>query len=473
MKIVILAGGSGSRLWPLSRRSLPKQFLHFGDGETLLQKTINRFLKKYKCSDLLIVTNKDYFFHVKHQVNEIDPLLENQILVEPFRKNTGPAIALTVKYMQERLKIPSDECFLVSPSDAVISPEEEFLKHLQSAEKIANKGFHVLFGIHPSKPETGYGYIHYSQDPAHKDSFLVNDFIEKPSHEKALEFLLQGNHLWNSGIFLFQIDQLLKDLKTYAPNISCYLQSNFHEMYEDFEKMPNISIDHALLEKAKRRKVIPINVSWSDLGSWDSIYDSFEKDENQNVIFGNVLSNDTKNCLIFSKKRMVSTLDIEDLLIVDTEDALFIGKKGSSQKVKKIIDQLQLNHASLVNEHPTVHRPWGIYTVLEEGNGYKIKKITVFPQQKLSLQMHKFRNEHWVIVRGMAKVTLNEKIFFLNENENTYIPKESLHRLENPLNEPLELIEVQLGQYVGEDDIIRFEDIYGRPMEKEPALKQT
>ncbi len=461
MKIIILAGGSGTRLWPFSRRSFPKQFLDFGDGKSLLQKTLQRFVPFVPITDILILTNQDYFHLVKIQSSLIHPQLEKQILVEPERKNTAPAICLGIKYLQDVLGVSATECVLVCSSDHLISPENVFLDAVRQAESFAKKGNHVIFGIRPNKPETGYGYIK-PQRVLDQSVWKVERFEEKPDVERAQQYVLSGEYLWNSGIFLFQIQTFLDEMQKVAPQIADICKGTFKELIAEFSKMPDISIDCALMEKTKKAMVMPLDVSWSDVGSWDSVYDILEKDQNQNVKMGNILDVDTKNCLIMGGKRLISTIGLEDLLIVETEDALFIGKKGESQRVKSLVEELKKRNAKEPLDHLTSHRPWGSFTILEEGTRYKIKRIVVDPQQRLSLQMHYHRSEHWVVIKGTAKVTIGKEEHLIHENESIYVPKSEVHRLENPGKVPLELIEVQVGEYVGEDDILRFEDIYDR-----------
>lgn len=461
MKVIILAGGSGTRLWPFSRNAFPKQFLHFGDGHSLLQKTIERFLPMVSASDILIVTNQDYYHLVKSQAGTIDPLLERQILVEPERKNTGPAICLAVKYLQDFLGCNEDECFLVSSSDHLITPQTVFLEGIKLAEQIARKGWHVIFGIRPHKPETGYGYVKGkpTEDP---NVWKVEQFIEKPDYSLAQEYVLSGDYLWNSGIFLFQIGSFLKEIQQYSASIASLSKGSFKELSVSFGEMPDISIDYALMEKSQNVMILPLDVSWSDVGSWDSVYDVLEKDSNQNAKVGNILDIDTKNCLIMGGKRLISTVGLEDILVIETDDALFIGRKGESQRVKHLVEELKKRNAKEPYEHMTSHRPWGHFTVLEEGERYKIKRIVVEPKQKLSLQKHYHRSEHWIVVKGTANVTVGEQEKLVHENESIYVPKGSVHRLENPGKVRLELIEVQVGEYVGEDDIVRLEDVYER-----------
>ncbi|MBS0604820.1 MAG: mannose-1-phosphate guanylyltransferase/mannose-6-phosphate isomerase [Verrucomicrobia bacterium] len=461
MKYVILAGGSGTRLWPFSRNSFPKQFLHFGDGESLLQKTVKRFYPSVKPTDILIVTNQAYFHLVKNQLCAIDPGFEKQIIIEPERKNTAPAICLAVKYLQEVLGVGKEECILVSSSDHIISPEKVFLAALNKAEEMAQKGHHVIFGIRPNKPETGYGYIKAEET---EDSAVrkVEQFVEKPDYPTAQKYLLSGEYLWNSGIFLFQIESFLNEIAAFCPAIASCASGSFKEFVSRFSEMPDVSVDCALMERSQNTMVMPLDVSWSDVGSWDSVYDLLDKDKNQNVKVGNVIDIDTKNCLIMGDKRLISTIGLEDLLIIETEDALFIGKKGESQKVKNLVEELKKRNAKEPFDHLTSHRPWGKFTVLEEGTRYKIKRIVVDSGQRLSLQKHYHRSEHWVVVKGTAKVTIGDREQLVHENESVYVPKSEMHRLENPGKVPLELIEVQVGEYVGEDDIVRFDDIYGR-----------
>ncbi len=468
MKYIILAGGSGTRLWPFSRSAFPKQFLHFGDKESMLQKTVKRFYPSVDPKDILIVTNQAYFHLVRSQLTALDKRFENQILVEPEKKNTAPAICLAVKYLQEVLGADKEECFLVSSSDHIISPENIFLSAVAKGEALVKQGRHVIFGIRPHKPETGYGYIKTGEIGG-RDAVPVEQFVEKPDYATAQSYLLSGDYLWNSGIFLFQIETFLKEMEHHCPQIAEKTSGSFKEMIAKFSEFPDISIDCALMERSRKTYVIPLDVSWSDVGSWDSVYDLLEKDKNQNVKVGNVLDIDTKNCLIMGGKRLISTIGLEDLLVIETEDALFIGKKGESQKVKNLVEELKKRNAKEPYEHLTSHRPWGSFTILEEGERYKIKRIVVDSKQRLSLQMHYHRSEHWIVVKGTAKVTIGDQEQLVHENESVYVPKSQVHRLENPGKVPLELIEVQVGEYVGEDDIVRFEDIYGRAQEENAA----
>ncbi len=461
MKVVILAGGSGTRLWPISRSSFPKQFLHFGEKYSLLQKTILRFSSTYAKRDFLIVTNQSYYHLVKSQCSELDPHFDFHILVEPESKNTAPAVAIAIKYMEENMSFSPEESILVSSSDHIISPEEQFLQTLPLAEEEASRGSIVIFGVRPTKPETGYGYIKVENDKASATQ-KVEQFIEKPIYAKAQEYVVSGNYLWNSGLFMFCASTFWKELESHCPALYALTRERFKGFIAHFSECPSISIDYAILEKTALCRVISLAISWSDVGSWDSVYDTLEKDDNQNVKIGNVHEIDSKNCLFLSDKRLISAIGVEDLIVIETDDAVFLGKKGESQKVKQLVEELKQQKRKESVEHVTSHRPWGKYTILEEGDRYKIKRITVNPQQRLSLQMHYHRSEHWVIVRGTAKVTRGEEEKILHENESIFFPKSTVHRLENPGKVTLELIEVQVGEYVGEDDIVRMQDDYAR-----------
>ncbi|MGA1862851.1 mannose-1-phosphate guanylyltransferase/mannose-6-phosphate isomerase [Deferribacter thermophilus] len=462
---IILAGGSGTRLWPLSRKKFPKQFLSLTDEETLLQKTAKRNLYYSDKEDIVIVTNRDHSFFVKQQVQPIlgdDP----HIIDEPIGKNTAPAIALGIKYIQEKLHGKLNDAVFISPSDHIISPASEFADYVKLAEQFAKDGYIVTFGVVPTKPETGYGYIEKSNkklfDEDGKTVYEVKQFHEKPDLNTAKKYLESGKFFWNSGIFMFSIETFIEEIEKYEPEIYELFSNSFETMKKDFHKMPEISIDYAIMEKSKKVVVIPINITWSDIGSWDSVYEVLPKDENNNVIKGNVVSKNSKNSLILGSKRLLCTVGVDDLIIADTDDAILIAKKGYSQQVKDIVELLKKEEREEAEVHRTVYRPWGSFTVLNEGKNYKVKKIVVNPGQKLSLQLHYHRAEHWIGVKGTAKVQIGEDTVYLSENEKVYIPKATKHRIENPGKIPFEFIEVQVGEYVGEDDIVRFEDMYGR-----------
>jgi mannose-1-phosphate guanylyltransferase/mannose-6-phosphate isomerase len=462
MKAIILAGGSGTRLWPLSRKNYPKQFLRLKNNQSLLQATIKRCLNFVSPKDIVIMTNDAYCFHVQSELKELGVEVKN-IVLEPLAKNTAPAIALAISYCLDKLGCEPNEVLFVCPSDHIISPEDEFATCVKNAAEVAKKDYIVTFGVRPYKPETGYGYIKKGKKLPQIQAYQVEAFVEKPDLETAQSYLLDGNYFWNAGIFTFTIETMLKNLEKHAPDIFAKFDpSEFSTTLACFEEMPEISIDYAVMEKSEDVAVFPLNLTWSDVGSWDSIYEISEKDENGNVKKGNVIEEDTQNCLIMGDKRLIATIGLKDMLVIETDDALLVAQRGRTQEVKKIVEKLKKLGKKEAIEHLTAYRPWGSYTVLEEGPRYKIKKIVVNQGAKLSLQMHHHRSEHWVVVRGTAKVTIGEKEYFIHENESTYVPKSTKHRLENPGKVPLEIIEIQVGEYVEEDDIVRFMDAYGR-----------
>ena len=406
------------------------------------------------------MTNDEYKYHVKSNLEWIE-----NVILEPASRNTAPAIALGIKYCLEKLGCKEDEVIFVSPSDHVIRPVDAFARAIIQAEAIAKAGYIVTFGIKPARPETGYGYI---KACGHREKindagyFKVDSFVEKPDLDTATGYVREGNYYWNSGMFAFSIKTMLDALSKFAPDIQKALGDTFAGMITNYPQMPDISIDYAVMEKSDRVVTVPLELYWNDIGSWDSLYDVLDKDADGNVKKGDVLTIDTKGTFILGGKRLVSTIGLEGLLIVETDDAILVAKRGEAQKVKDIVNKLKEASRPEVNEHATVYRPWGNYTVLEESQRYKIKRIVVLPEASLSRQMHYHRSEHWVVVKGTAKVVVGNEERIIHENESTYIPKSTIHRLENPGKIPLEIIEVQNGEYLEEDDIIRMDDIYGR-----------
>lgn len=492
MKALILAGGSGTRLWPLSRKNYPKQFLKLNGEKSLLQQTAERLSGIISPKDIIVMTNNDYKFHVRSdlvpffadsmsgcqtaklgsQKSTRTASAEGQppfhLILEPLSRNTAPAIALGAKYCIEKLGCERDEVVFVSPSDHIIKPVEKFRDYLIRAEGIAKKGYIVTFGIKPSSPMTGYGYIRTAGEGLSVKGddvvgcYKVEAFTEKPDAETAKRYLNEGRYYWNSGMFIFPIGTILSEFERYEPRISRMLEMSFDEMISDFREMPEISIDYSIMEKSDRVVTLPVELYWNDIGSWDSLFDALEKDKNSNAKSGDVITMDTKDTMIIADRRLISTIGLEDCLIIETGDAVLVAKRGEAQKVKELVNKLREDGRKEVSEHLTTYRPWGSYTVLEEGLRYKIKRIVVNPCEKLSFQVHYHRSEHWVVVQGTAKVTIGDREIFVHENESAYVPKSTPHRLENPGKIPLEMIEVQNGEYVGEDDIVRMDDVYGR-----------
>lgn len=460
MKIVILAGGGGTRLFPLSRSCYPKQFIKVGDDKSLFYKTVERSLLLVDSSEIIIVTNQEYFHHVKAEL-ELCNAQNAHIVLEPQRKNTAPAITLAVRYCLDRLKVSEDEVLLITPSDHMIKPSEAFITAIETAIGVAQKNKVVTFGVKPSQPKTGYGYIQ-AGSRFESIALTVDSFTEKPDKETAEKYIQSGNYLWNSGIFMFAISTYLDELKQYQPELYHLANGDIGSLLQNFEQLPNLSIDYAIAEKTKNIVTIPLNVQWADTGSWDEIYDVMSKDQSDNAIMGDCIALDCHNTLMIGNNRLVAGIGLEDLIVVETTDVILVAKKGDSQKVKQLVAELSSQGRSEVCDNTTMYRPWGSYTVLGEGPGYKMKKITVTPGQQLSLQLHYHRSEHWIVIAGTAKVTIGEIEKMVHENESVFVPQSTKHRLENPGRIPLEIIEVQNGSYLEEDDIVRFDDVYGR-----------
>jgi len=461
MTNVILCGGSGTRLWPLSRTLMPKQFVKLFNGESLFQKTVERNQKN--CNTQFIVSNAEQYFLAVDQIEEYNQdhsktnITNSKFLLEPVGRNTAPAIALAC------LALDPEEIVLVTPSDHLIKDETAYLEAVEKAKTIAQENNLVTFGITPQYPETGFGYIEANGEN-------VLSFKEKPDAVTAQAYLDAGNYYWNSGMFCFKAGVFLEELQKHSPSIyetslTAYNNVTSDTMiriaHDDMMAIPEDSIDYAVMEKSDKVKVVPSDIAWSDVGSFDALFEELPKDENNNTVNDKYISIDSTNNLIYGDNKYIATVDIEDTIIVDTGDAILISKKGSSQKVKQVVSQIKKT-TQLHNIHLTGHRPWGTYTVLEDSDGYKIKRIEVKPGKRLSLQRHKHRNEHWVVVSGSAIVTINDKTFTLHQNESTYIKAGDIHRLLNDTNEPLVIIEAQVGSYTGEDDIERLEDDFKR-----------
>ena len=461
---VILAGGSGSRLWPMSRQHLPKQFLVLDGETTLLQTTINRLPPTIGVKDVLIVTQES---HAKGEAYHA--LLPYKAIYEPIGRNTAPAIALAAAYLMVE---GADPVMVVLPADHIIKEEVRFREQLDIAIQAAQRGDLVTFGIQPTRPDTGFGYIKAHRGE-HAQVYSVERFTEKPDHATAERFLKEGGYYWNSGMFVWRASAILAEIERYLPAVYQIAQTilsearsgtNFqHAVEKHFPSMPSISIDYGVLEKSDRVSLIPCDIGWNDVGSWQAVHEISPKDANGNTLQGNVIAVDCKNNLIRAEKRLVAAIGVEDLCVIETADAVLISKSDQTQRVREVVDALHEKGATEHIFHTKVNRPWGSYTVLEDDpEGFKLKRIEVAPGARLSLQSHRQRSEHWVVVSGTATVTNGEEVITVYKNQSTYIPIGTKHRLENLGKEPLHIVEIQVGEYLGEDDIQRYEDNYGR-----------
>ena len=462
---VILSGGSGTRLWPLSRKLYPKQFINLVNETTLFQDTILRLPKDV--AEPLIICNEEHRFLAAEQLREIGKKTKG-IILEPEGRNTAPAVALAALQFINK---GEDPILLVLSADHLIKNIEAFHQSITIASELAENNKLIAFGVVPDKAETGYGYIEANINNT-DDYYSIKSFTEKPSQKNAKKYLDSVNYLWNSGMFMFKASVFLSELEKFEPEIlsackkSCTTKNidlDFIRIDNDaFHQCPNESIDYAVMEHTKNGVVVPLDANWSDVGSWSSLWDIKTKDNNDNVSKGDVFLEDVKNTYTYSSNRLVSVIGVSNLVIVDTQDALLVADKQQTHNIKKIVARLNNDKRSEVDNHRKVFRPWGYYDLVDSGEGFQVKRIVVNSGAKLSLQKHKYRAEHWVVVKGVALVTCDDKIFELVENQSTYIPQGSLHRIENHQDIPLEIIEIQTGSYLGEDDIIRFEDDYQR-----------
>ncbi len=465
----IMAGGEGMRLWPMSRAHFPKQLHSLLGDVSLLQQSIQRLLDKDKSENILIGTREDLYFSIKEQWQGLKIPSRPWLILEPISRNTAPAIALAVLACRERFG--EDVILAVFAADHVIKKNERFRGLFKTGIRMAEQGNIVTFGIIPTYPETGYGYIKTGKK-IEKDVYGVAEFKEKPDLAKAKHYLQSRNYLWNSGMFIFDTKVIADNLSKFAPRVWSAAQKAWSKRIDNqdnirFEKklfsaFLNISIDYAVMEKAPNRAVIKADFGWCDVGCWQMVHQMSAKDKDNNVFSGDVLGLDTKNSFIKADNRLVATVGVQDLIVIDTPDALLISHKERSQDVKKVVEELNARKSLLTKFHVTVYRPWGNYTVLEEGLGYKIKRVVVKPKQQLSLQKHKFRSEHWVMVSGKARIICGDNSILLKSNESIFIPRSRKHRITNPFGKEAVIIEVQTGAVITEDDIVRFEDIYQR-----------
>jgi mannose-1-phosphate guanylyltransferase / mannose-6-phosphate isomerase len=465
---VILSGGAGTRLWPLSRASVPKQLLALHGERTMIQETVLRAALPDAASPLLLCSEAHRFL-VAEQMQEIG-VKPRAIVLEPMGRNSAPATAVAALITAEK---DPEGVIVLLPSDHVVRDAESFAKAVVIAAEVARAKNIVTFGMAPSGPETGYGYV---QRGAALDkisgAFGVQRFVEKPNLETAQSYLADGGYYWNSGMFVFRADVLIEEMDKHAPEVlaaahdalaKAKRDTDFVRLDSDaFAKAPNISIDYALMEKTDRAAIVPANIGWSDVGAWSALWDIREQDAQHNVLLGDVVAHDSTGSYVHSHKRLTALVGVKDLVVIDTDDALLIAEKSRAQDVKAIVDRLKNENRTEHSEHKRVSRPWGTYETIDLGPRHQVKHIMVKPGGRLSLQMHHKRAEHWIVVSGTAQVTCGDKVFTMRENESTYIPLGTRHRLENVGPEPLHLIEVQSGSYLGEDDIVRFEDTYGR-----------
>ena len=474
---VILSGGAGTRLWPMSHQDYPKQFLNLLGDRSLIGDTVIRLDAIEGLGTPIIVCNEAHRFLVAQHLVEAGRHWPCGVILEPKGRNTAPAIAIAALHASQN---GADPLLLVMPADHVIREREAFRAAVLDTAELASNGHLVTFGIVPETPETGYGYICADTELPESHARNISAFVEKPDRATAEQYVASGNYFWNSGIFLFRASTLLQELEQQAPDILACCQQSYSEAERNgpfvqlaekpFTDCRSESIDYAVMENTRKGVVRPVTMGWSDVGSWESLWQAHPKDDQGNAITGQVISVDCESSFIRAGKRMVAVLGVKDLIVVDTDDALLIADRSRAQDVKMLAERARTLEPEQVNRHRTVHRPWGDYRSIDAQERFQVKRIGVNPGGKLSLQMHHHRAEHWIVVRGTAKVTIDDRVFVLKENESTYIPIGAKHRLENPGRIRLELIEVQSGSYLGEDDIVRFDDIYGR---ETPKLEQV
>ncbi len=463
---VILLGGSGTRLWPVSRKNHPKQFLNLVDDQTLLQATLSRLDGVNDLDSSILLCNEEHRFTTAEQLTEMNREL-GDIILEPVGKNTAPAVAIAAL---RALQKHDDALLLVLPADHVIKDTQSFHDAINKATKAATDDKLVTFGIVPTKPETGYGYIKRGKNT--DELFAVEEFVEKPNLSVAQSYIESGDYYWNSGMFLFKASVFLNELEQFQPGMLASCQKALNKSTQDldfirldkesFISCPSNSIDYAVMEKTNNAVVAPLDAGWNDVGSWDALWEIEDKEYDGNVLKGDVLTYDSKDCLVKAESRLVALVGTDNLIVIETKDAVLVATKDNVQKVKAIVEQLREEKRSEAELHREVYRPWGKYDGVDSGERFQVKRITVNPGESTSAQMHYHRAEHWIIVSGIAEITCDDKTFLCSENQSAFIPQGSMHRIANPGKLPMEMIEVQTGSYLGEDDIVRFEDQYGR-----------
>lgn len=456
---LILAGGKGTRLWPLSRENYPKQFVEFEKGESLFQLALERLTPCFSSEDIYIVSSEKYKFTILNQIEfskRISRKSKNRIkenlIFEPESKNTAPAVLFSFKYLEEEKGLRQDYITYVFPSDHIVKPISKFCPVLKKSSKLSEKGLIVVFGVKPKSPKEGYGYI---IPDSGRGSNGVNKFIEKPNR-KQVELLLKKGAYWNSGMFCFRKSVFLNEIRKFKPKMYNYYKKPMKSLIKDFSKIQPDSIDYAVMQKTDKAGFVKFSLNWSDLGSWDSLLDFYSKG-GKNFSLGRGEFLDCEDCFVYSKERLVSAVGVKNLIIVDSKDSLLIVKKGDSDRVKQIVARLDKKKYANTKENLTVYRPWGYYSILKESGNYKVKEIGVYPKKYISLQRHKYRSEHWNVVEGKAEIRIGKKKMDVFKNESIFVPKKKLHRVYNPSNETLKIIEVQIGSYLGEDDIERFD----------------
>ena len=455
MKVIILAGGGGSRLFPLSRKSYPKQFLALEDDKSLLVHTLERFRDLVPAENIILVTNEDYMYHVQNELETCGAETAHVVL-EPVARNTAPAIALAAKFCEAELGCDEGEVLVIAAADHVIRQHKEFAACIRQAAQAASQGSFVTFGIKPSKPETGYGYIEAGAEDG--GTYQVLSFKEKPELAVAEQYMAAGNYYWNSGMFAFTLGCIMEEMAAYQPEISGLMAAgSYEDVRAHFEEMPSISIDYAVAEHSRKVRMVPLTCYWNDIGSWDAMYDILPKDEGGNAVMGDCITIACRNSLLVGHDRLIAGVGIDDLLLVESDDVVVATKKGNSQEVREIVERLKKKGRKEATEHTTLYYYWGTSSALGRGKNYVMRRLKVMPGKALSLHMHYHRTEHWIVLSGTGEVRRGDEVTMIHENESVFIPQTVAHRLANPGRIPLEIIEIRNGTYLDDDDIVELD----------------